>query len=68
MSQADIDTYQDYLTIKVAEMDMRAGWVYQMHMCVIRDVRDTLFQSLGMDVGATFPNSTSTSPSRSADS
>lgn len=51
MSQADIDTYQDYLTIKVAEMDMRAGWVYQMHMCVIRDVRDTLFQSLGMDVG-----------------
>lgn len=51
MSQADIDTYQDYLTIKIAEMDMRAGWVYQMHMCVIRDVRDTLFQSLGMDVG-----------------
>ena len=51
MSQADIDTYQDYLTIKVAEMDMRAGWVYQMHMCVIRDVRDTLFKSLGMDVG-----------------
>ncbi len=51
MSQTDIDTYQDYLTIKVAEMDMRAGWVYQMHMCVIRDVRDTLFQSLGMDVG-----------------
>ena len=51
MSQADIDTYQDYLTIKVAEMAMRAGWVYQMHMCVIRDVRDTLFQSLGMDVG-----------------
>ena len=51
MSQADIDTYQDYLTIKVAEMDMRAGWVYQMHMCVIRDVRDTLFQSLGIDVG-----------------
>lgn len=49
--QHDIDTYQDYLTLQVARMDMEAGWVYQLHMGVVRDVRDTLFRSLGMDVG-----------------
>lgn len=51
MTQADIDTYQDYLTLQVAAMDMRAGWVYQLHMGVVRDVRNSLFESLGMDVG-----------------
>ena len=49
--QHDIDTYQDYLTLQVARMDMEAGWVYQLHMGVVRDVRDTLFRALGMDVG-----------------
>lgn len=49
--QHDIDTYQDYMTLQVARMDMEAGWVYQLHMGVVRDVRDTLFRSLGMDVG-----------------
>lgn len=51
MSRSDIDTYQDYLTVQVAAMDMRAGWVYQMHMGVDRDVRKSLFDALGMDVG-----------------
>ena len=51
MTQADIDTYQDYLTLQVAAMDMRAGWVYQLHMGVVRDVRNSLFEALGMDVG-----------------
>ena len=32
-------------------MDMRAGWVYQMHMGVVRNVRDSLFKALGPDVG-----------------
>lgn len=51
LTQADIDTYQDYLTLQVAGMDMRAGWVYQLHMGVARNVRDTLFKALGPDVG-----------------
>ena len=50
-TQAEIDTYQDYLTLQVADMDMRAGWVYQMHMGVVRNVRDTLYKALGADVG-----------------
>ena len=50
-TQAEIDTYQDYLTLQVADMDMRAGWVYQMHMGVVRNVRDTLYKTLGADVG-----------------
>ena len=50
-TQAEIDTYQDYLTLQVAGMDMRAGWVYQMHMGVVRNVRDSLFKALGPDVG-----------------
>jgi len=48
---AEIEAYQDYLTLEVAKMDRNAGWVYQLHMGVVRDVRNSLFQSLGMDVG-----------------
>ena len=48
---AEIEAYQDYLTLEVAKMDRDAGWVYQLHMGVVRDVRNSLFQSLGMDVG-----------------
>jgi glucuronate isomerase len=40
-----------YILNEVAEMDAAKGWVFQLHMGAVRDVRDLLLDSLGSDTG-----------------
>ena len=51
ISNAEFAVYADYLTARYAEMDAEAGWVYQMHIGVRRDVRDIITNTLGPDAG-----------------
>ncbi len=43
--------FSSYVLNEVAEMDCEKGWVFQVHMGVVRDVRKQLFDSLGYDSG-----------------
>ena len=36
---------------KFAELDAEKGWVFQLHIGAVRDVRDMLFDTLGPDTG-----------------
>ena len=47
----ECDTFMSYILGELAEMDAEKGWVFQLHMGAIRDIRDTLFENLGPDVG-----------------
>jgi glucuronate isomerase len=44
-------TYMSWLLNEVAELDAEKGWVFQLHMGAVRDVRDSLAESLGPDTG-----------------
>jgi glucuronate isomerase len=50
--------FSSYVLNEVAEMDCEKGWVFQVHMGVVRDVRDSLFESLGYDTGGDVSNHT----------
>lgn len=43
--------YMSYLLNEVAAMDNAKGWVFQLHMGAVRDVRSSLFERLGPDSG-----------------
>lgn len=51
VTEKEYAVYADYLTARYAEMDAAAGWVYQMHIGVRRDVRDVITKTLGPDAG-----------------
>ena len=43
--------YADYLLGEFGEMNSRSGWVMQLHIGAVRDVRDSLFRTIGPDSG-----------------
>jgi glucuronate isomerase len=48
------DEVRDYISFMMhafGEMNAKSGWVTQIHIGAVRDYRDTLFKSLGPDVG-----------------
>ena len=47
----DAIAYMSYFMNEVAEMDAEKGWVFQMHIGAVRDVRDSLFKKIGADAG-----------------
>ncbi|MBO7147042.1 MAG: glucuronate isomerase [Lentisphaeria bacterium] len=51
LTRAEIDDYMSYLTVQIAEMDAKSGWVFQMHIGAVRDIRDYLMDNLGPDSG-----------------
>lgn len=51
LSEDDVIKYMSYFINEMAELDAKKGWVFQMHCGAIRDVRDTLYKSLGPDTG-----------------
>ena len=51
LSHDDLVCYMSWFTNEVAELDAEDGFVFQMHIGAIRDVRDSLFNALGADVG-----------------
>lgn len=48
---AQCDIFLSYMLGELAEMDAEKGWVFQLHMGAIRDVRNSLYDNLGPDVG-----------------
>lgn len=51
LSQAETIGFMSYVLNEVAEMDAAKGWVFQLHMGAVRDVRDVLLRDLGPDTG-----------------
>jgi glucuronate isomerase len=51
LSHAEGVAFMSYMLNAVAEMDAAKGWVFQMHMGAVRDVRDGLRRDLGPDTG-----------------
>lgn len=47
----EADTYASYILAEAARMDAEKGWVFQLHIGAVRDVRDFLFDNLGPDSG-----------------
>ncbi len=41
----------DFIFSQLAEMDSSRNWVFQMHLGVVRDTRNSLFDSFGPDAG-----------------
>ena len=51
VSPEEASNYADYLLGECGEMNSRSGWVMQLHMGAVRDVRDFLFRTIGPDSG-----------------
>ena len=51
VSPEEASNYADYLLGEFGEMNSRSGWVMQLHMGAVRDVRECLFRTLGPDSG-----------------
>ena len=51
VSPAETANYMDCLLGECGEMNSRSGWVMQLHMGAVRDVRDFLFRTIGPDSG-----------------
>ena len=47
----EIVLFMSYILNEVAEMDAAKGWVFQLHIGAVRDVRDVLFDTIGPDTG-----------------
>jgi glucuronate isomerase len=43
--------FKAFILNEMAELDAEAGWVFQLHIGAVRDVRHTLEAALGADVG-----------------
>ena len=51
LERAETVAFMSYVLNEVAEMDAAKGWVFQLHLGCVRDVRDTLARSIGPDSG-----------------
>jgi glucuronate isomerase len=51
LTPAEVVGYMSYVLNEVAELDAGKGWVFQLHMGAVRDVRDVLLRDLGPDTG-----------------
>jgi glucuronate isomerase len=51
LEEDEIVLFMSYLLNEVAEMDAEKGWVFQLHIGAVRDVRDMLFEEIGADTG-----------------
>ena len=51
LTQDEIDRFMGYILAQAAELNSQKNWVTQLHLGAVRDVRKTLFDALGPDVG-----------------
>ncbi len=51
LTQEDVIAFHSYMMNELAEMDAEKGWVFQMHIGAVRDVRDSLYMNIGPDSG-----------------
>ncbi|HCE46813.1 MAG TPA: glucuronate isomerase [Lentisphaeria bacterium] len=48
--------FMSYMLGEMAEMDSEKGWVFQLHIGAVRDVRKSLFEGIGPDSGGDVSN------------
>jgi glucuronate isomerase len=51
LDPAETVGFMSYVLNEVAEMDAEKGWVFQLHIGAVRDVRDRLLSDVGPDSG-----------------
>ena len=51
LTLAERNAFMSYFFGEVAELNAEKDWVFQMHIGAVRDVRDSLFNTLGPDSG-----------------
>ena len=51
ISVEEQEIFMSRMLLEFARMDEESGWVFQMHIGAVRDVRDCLFKELGPDSG-----------------
>lgn len=56
LTMAEINCFMSCFLTRVCEYNAEKDWVTQLHLGAVRDVRDTLFASLGPDVGGDIAN------------
>ncbi len=56
LTQEQIDCYKGCFLQECAALNAEKGWVFQLHYGAVRDVRHTLYDALGPDVGGDISN------------
>jgi glucuronate isomerase len=56
LSKPEEVAYMSYVLQEVAALDSAKGWVFQLHIGAVRDVRDHLAQTIGPDTGGDISN------------
>jgi glucuronate isomerase len=56
LSQEETVAYMSYVLNEVAELDAEKGWVFQLHIGAVRDIRDSLANQIGPDSGGDVSN------------
>ena len=56
LTPAEIAAYMSFMLQELGEMDAAKGWVFQLHIGAVRDVRDSLFTTVGPDTGGDISN------------
>lgn len=51
LSSKEIQDYMSYMFNEIGEMNAKSNWVTQIHIGAVRDIRNSLFNKLGPDVG-----------------
>jgi glucuronate isomerase len=51
LSRDERTTFMSYIFGEAAEMNSARDWVFQLHMGAVRDIRDSIFTTLGPDSG-----------------
>lgn len=51
LSESETVSYLSYFLHEMAALDAEKGWVFQLHIGAVRDVRGSLQEALGADVG-----------------
>ncbi|MCQ2378364.1 MAG: glucuronate isomerase [Victivallaceae bacterium] len=51
VSEAEAEIFMGYVLGEIAEFNAESDWVTQLHLGAVRDVRASLFDALGPDVG-----------------
>ncbi len=56
LNACEVNAFMGYILAEAAELNSKSDWVTQLHLGAVRDVRSTLFDTLGADVGGDISN------------
>lgn len=51
LSKQEMQDFMSYMLHQFGKMNAKSGWVMQIHIGAVRDVRDSLYETLGPDTG-----------------